>query len=93
MLLQVVGLEFSYHASPVLEGVSFELNAGELAVILGPNGAGKSTVLRCLNGMLKPRKGAVLLEAASVATMGPRQLSRGGRLCASGQPGQFHDCV
>jgi len=76
MLLQVVGLEFSYHASPVLEGVSFELNAGELAVILGPNGAGKSTLLRCLNGVLKPRKGAVLLEGASVATMGPRQLSR-----------------
>lgn len=62
MLLEVDGVEFAYRSEPVLRGVSMKVQAGELAVILGPNGAGKSTLLRCLNGLLKPARGTVLLN-------------------------------
>lgn len=45
----------------VLDGISFTVRKGEFVGILGPSGAGKTLTIRCLNGLLKPDSGAVVL--------------------------------
>lgn len=76
MMLKVDGLEFSYNSIPILKGVKFEIEEGEVAVILGPNGAGKSTLLKCINGILKPRKGMIMLEGLSVKSLGTHEMAK-----------------
>lgn len=45
----------------VLDGISFKVQKGEFVGILGPSGAGKSLTMRCLNGLLKPDDGSVII--------------------------------
>jgi len=47
---------------PVLQGVDFTINAGDVIAILGPNGAGKTTLVKHAIGLLKPRQGRVLVD-------------------------------
>ncbi len=49
----------------LLDGISFKVNKGEFVGILGRSGAGKTLTLRCLNGLLKPDSGSVLLTDAN----------------------------
>ena len=46
----------------LLDGISFKVNKGEFVGILGPSGAGKTLTLRCLNGLLKPDRGEVIVQ-------------------------------
>lgn len=62
MMIRVSGIEFAYNSRPVLDGITFELQRGQLLGVLGVNGAGKSTLLKCLNGILHARRGTVLLN-------------------------------
>ncbi len=52
---------------PVLEGISFELKAGEVLVLRGPNGVGKTSLLRVLAGLAEPVEGRVESEGAAYA--------------------------
>lgn len=62
-VLQARGLRFSYDGKGnALNGVSLDLYAGERVAVLGPNGAGKSTFFLCLNGVLTPEAGEILLD-------------------------------
>jgi iron complex transport system ATP-binding protein len=56
-----------------LAGVSLNLEPGRVTAICGPNGAGKSSLLACLTGL---EAGAVTLDGAALAAMGPRQRAR-----------------
>lgn len=49
-------------APPLLDGISFGLQAGSILCLLGPNGTGKTTLLRCLIGSLQPESGNVRIE-------------------------------
>ncbi len=49
----------------VVRDVSLEIAEGQVTALLGPNGAGKSTLVLAVGGVLKPRSGAVLLDAPS----------------------------
>jgi len=62
MKLSIHNITFSYNGWPVLDEVSQEIGKGSFVAIVGPNGSGKSTLLRCIDGILKPQKGSVLLE-------------------------------
>src|SRR5580692_3270858 len=46
----------------LLDGISFKVRKGEFVGILGPSGAGKTLTLRCLNGLLKPDSGSVIIR-------------------------------
>jgi heme ABC exporter ATP-binding subunit CcmA len=57
-------LRKTYGSSIVIDGVSFELEAGRCLVLLGPNGAGKTTLLRMLATLLRPTAGALRIGGA-----------------------------
>ena len=63
-LLQVAGLAAGYGGPPVIEDVTFELQAGERIGVLGPNGGGKATLFRVLLGELRPQVGRVEVRGA-----------------------------
>lgn len=57
--IQVEELKASYQSRPVLNGISFQIEAGEIFGLLGPNGAGKSTCIKVLLGHKYPDSGRV----------------------------------
>ncbi len=70
------GVHFSYPGREVLRGVDLRIERGELFGLLGPNGAGKSTLILHLNGVLKPKKGKVLVEGLDPPAEKPREVRR-----------------
>ncbi|MCS6975701.1 MAG: LPS export ABC transporter ATP-binding protein [Gemmatales bacterium] len=65
-LLEVRGLVKIYGRRKVVNGVSFEVNAGEVVGLLGPNGAGKTTSFRMTTGMVTPNAGRVFFNGKDV---------------------------
>ncbi len=76
MKLEVAGIHFSYNGHPVLSDVNFFLDRGEVMCVLGVNGAGKSTLLKCLNRILKPKRGSVLVEGEDLLLMSQNSVAR-----------------
>lgn len=60
--LRADNLQKSYKGRPVVKGVSFEVNQGEIVGLLGPNGAGKTTSFYMTVGLVKPTGGDVWLD-------------------------------
>ncbi len=60
--VQVRGLAVSAGGRPVLQGLNFDVQPGEVLVIMGPSGCGKSTLLRHLVGLERPSAGQVLID-------------------------------
>lgn len=60
--IEVNNLSFHFEDEPVLENISFQVNAGDFAMLTGENGAAKTTLLRNILGLLKPTKGSVTLS-------------------------------
>lgn len=75
MELTVKDLKFGYGCFPVLKGIDFSFNKGELVCVLGKNGAGKSTLFRCILGLLKGYQGEVLIDGAECRRLSERELA------------------
>src|SRR3954447_1902184 len=58
----------------ILRGVSFALEADDFCAVIGPSGAGKSTLIRCINRLVEPSGGEVLLFGESVLSLAPAEL-------------------
>lgn len=77
MMLEVKDIRVGYNGSGlVLEDLGFTVGAGEILAILGPNGVGKTTLLRCINAMIRPKTGSVMVEGADVFDMSVGQIAR-----------------
>ncbi len=76
MILTVQGIQFKYPGRSVLEGVSFTVEKGEFLAVMGTNGTGKTTLLKCINRILKPAAGIVLIGKDSVSTLNRSTLAR-----------------
>lgn len=76
MILSVAEVQFSYPSRPVLRGVNFQLERSQILGVLGVNGAGKSTLLKCLNKILRPRKGCVLLDGKDLLQMKGEEVAK-----------------
>ncbi len=64
--------------APIVNGVSFELGAGEILAVFGPNGAGKSTLVRAIAGIVRIFSGGVHCEGRELAGLPPWQIARAG---------------
>ncbi len=76
MKLKVNGIEFSYDSNPVLRSVDLELDGSEILGILGPNGSGKTTLIKCINRILTPSQGTVLLDSSDIMKMKQREVAK-----------------
>ncbi len=66
-MIKLTDVRKSYAGKVVLDGIDLAVQAGEVVSILGGSGAGKSTIVNCINGLVAPDSGSVLLDEFSVA--------------------------
>ena len=76
MFLKVDGIEFSYDSTPTLKDISFRLERNEVMALLGPNGTGKTTLLKCINKVLMPQNGSVIINDENIHDMRARDAAK-----------------
>lgn len=64
-MFKVEKLNAWYDQSHVIQGISLEIQRGEIVTLMGRNGAGKTTTLRTLMGLIEKRSGTALLDGVS----------------------------
>jgi polar amino acid transport system permease protein len=74
--LEVRDLDMAYGEHQVLKQIRLKVEPGTVTCIIGPSGSGKSTLLRCLNRLVEPKGGDVMLDGESILTMRPEKLRR-----------------
>ena len=77
-LLEVRDLHVSYGAIQAVQGVSFEVNEGEVVALIGSNGAGKSTILRTISGLEKAKSGSIRFQDQELTKMKAHNIVRAG---------------
>lgn len=75
-MIEIKNISYAYGKNPILFNVSFTAEAGQCVGILGNNGAGKSTLITCINRILTPAGGDVLIDGKSVRDMSRGELAR-----------------
>lgn len=76
MILEVAGLSFAYKSLDVLTDIHFKVERGEVLAVLGPNGVGKTTLLKCINAILRPGSGSMLIDKESIFSLGSSEIAR-----------------
>lgn len=77
-VMQAKGLVKRYGQVTALDGVDFELRAGEILAVIGDNGAGKSSLIKALSGAMIPDAGEILLDGQPVHFRSPIDARRAG---------------
>lgn len=73
-LVAAQNLHAGYGGMNILEGVSIEIEPGEIGVVIGPNGAGKSTTLKAVFGLLRISEGTVTFDGRDITNAPPDRL-------------------
>jgi branched-chain amino acid transport system ATP-binding protein len=76
--LAVQELVAGYGGVIALDGVSISAGTAAITAVLGANGAGKTTLLRAVSGMVRPRRGRILLHGSDLTGRTPEQMVRAG---------------
>src|SRR3974377_1967926 len=76
-MLRIEGLTKRYRSGELaLKGIDLEVPDGQVMALIGPSGAGKSTVIRCINRLVVPTAGAIVLNDVEITTLGGAELRR-----------------
>jgi branched-chain amino acid transport system ATP-binding protein len=75
-MLEVEDIHVNYGRAAALRGVSLRVDQGEVVCILGPNGAGKSTTLAAIAGGVRPHRGSIHFDRASLTGKPPEAICR-----------------
>ena len=79
-MLQIIDLKKVYpNGTRALDGITFTVDEPQVIAIIGTSGAGKSTLIRCINRLVKPSSGQILLDDIDVARLGRRELRKARR--------------
>ena len=76
MKLESNGVAFSYPGRDVLKDVTFTFEGPQLVAILGPNGVGKSTLIHCIDRILRPTKGTVMIDDRDTMDMKMKEMAK-----------------
>ena len=71
IVMRAKGLVKRYGQVTALDGVDFELRAGEILAVIGDNGAGKSSLIKCLSGATIPDEGTIELDGTMIHFRSP----------------------
>lgn len=75
-MLEIKELNTYYEESHILQGVSLNVDHGEIVCLLGRNGVGKSTTLKSIIGLVEPRSGEVFFKGRNIAGMPPYTIAK-----------------
>jgi branched-chain amino acid transport system ATP-binding protein len=76
MILEANGIHSFYGKSHILQGVSLNLEQGNMVCLLGRNGMGKTTTLKSIMGMVKPAEGSILFKGKEIVGKQPYETAR-----------------
>jgi phosphonate transport system ATP-binding protein len=80
MLLNIEGLTKRYPTGDLaLDNVDLAVPAGQVLALIGPSGAGKSTLIRCVNRLVEPSAGRIVLDGTTITGLRPAALRRARR--------------
>lgn len=90
-ILELKDLHVFYNAIHALQGISLNVNEGEIVTLIGANGAGKSTTLNTICGLVRPKSGSIAfmgrditrLSAPDIVKLGISQVPEGRRIFAN----------
>ncbi|AGB42205.1 ABC-type cobalamin/Fe3+-siderophore transport system, ATPase component [Halobacteroides halobius DSM 5150] len=74
--LETKSLVLSYGEEPIIDDLNIKIPKGKITVFIGSNGCGKSTLLRSLARLLKPKKGAVLLDGEKINNLSTKEVAK-----------------
>ena len=77
-MLRIRNLGVRFGGVVALQGVSLDLNRGEILGLIGPNGAGKTTLFNCISGVVQPSEGTIHFEGRSLRFAPPHERARRG---------------
>lgn len=76
-MLQIKNLTKTYDGKVLaLDNVTFDVPEGQFLAVIGLSGSGKSTMLRCINRLIEPSSGTILLDGQDVTTANAEELRR-----------------
>ncbi len=79
-MLEIIDLKKIYPTgTKALDGISLSVDQPQVIAIIGPSGAGKSTLIRCINRLVEPSSGQILLNETDIAHLGRRELRKARR--------------
>ncbi len=74
-LLAIRDVSVAFGGIRALDGISFDLDRGDILGLIGPNGAGKTTLFNCLSRLYTPKAGDILFEGASILRRSPNRIA------------------
>jgi len=75
IFFQVEHLSIAFGGLVALSDITFSVKKGEIFSIIGPNGAGKTTLFNCINGLYRPKEGAIRFKDRSLIGLRPDQIA------------------
>ena len=76
-MIEIENVSRAFGDTLAVDGVSFRVERGEIAVLVGTSGSGKSTLLRMINRLIEPTSGRIRIDGRDTATLPGEQLRRG----------------
>jgi branched-chain amino acid transport system ATP-binding protein len=77
-MIHIEGLWAGYGGLDILRGLDLRVARGSINCVVGPNGAGKSTVLKAISGLLRPSKGAIVIDGVDLSGKPPATILHAG---------------
>ena len=77
-ILELHDIHTYYGSIHALKGISLDVGEGEIVTLIGANGGGKSTTLRSINGLNRPRRGAIRFQGREISHSSPHDIVKRG---------------